>query len=144
MMNVQQALNRLKKEGFKFTGKREKLLHLFAEEKRYLSAKDVLTFMQKLYPGVSFDTVYRNLALFEEMGILEMTELEGEKRFRFSCSTTKHHHHLICLECGKTKQIHSCPMDWIEESVEGEFEVTGHKFEIYGYCTECQTLTVQN
>ncbi|MFB4166174.1 Fur family transcriptional regulator [Alteribacillus sp. JSM 102045] len=142
-MNVQQALNRLKKEGFKFTGKREQLLHLFAEEKRYLSAKEVLAAMQKMYPGVSFDTVYRNLALFEEMGILEMTELEGEKRFRFSCSTTEHHHHLICLECGKTRQIHSCPMDWIEESVEGDFEVTSHKFEIYGYCTDCQMLSVQ-
>ncbi|SDH48921.1 zinc uptake regulator, Fur family [Alteribacillus persepolensis] len=141
-MNVKQALDKLKKEGFKFTGKREQLLRLFAEEKRYLSAKEVLASMQKLYPNVSFDTVYRNLSLFEEMDILEMTELEGEKRFRFSCSTTKHHHHLICLDCGKTRQIETCPMEWLEERMESDFEVTGHKFEIYGHCYDCQMLSV--
>lgn len=140
MMNVEQALDKLKDEGYKFTGKREQLLHVFAEEKRYLSARDVLTAMQTQFPNVSFDTVYRNLSLFEDMEILEVTELEGEKRFRFRCSTTHHHHHLICLECGKTKQIHACPMDWLKENGEQEFEVTGHKFEIYGYCTECQLV----
>ncbi|WP_252314832.1 Fur family transcriptional regulator [Sinobaca sp. H24] len=137
-MNVEQALEQLKNDGFKYTGKREQMLELFSKEKRYLSAKDVLVELQKDYPGVSFDTVYRNLSLFAEKEILEMTELDGEKKFRFSCATSQHHHHLICLDCGKTKHIHSCPMDWLEENVESDFAVTSHKFEIYGYCEECQ------
>ncbi|MFZ4452015.1 Fur family transcriptional regulator [Salibacterium aidingense] len=142
-MNVEQALSQLKEKGYKFTGKREEILSVFAQEKRYLSAKDVLSALQMNYPNISFDTVYRNLSLFEEMEILEVTELEGEKRFRFQCSTTRHHHHLICLDCGKTKQIHACPMDWLEDSEEEEFQVTGHKFEIYGYCPECSSAAVQ-
>lgn len=137
-MNVTKALNIMKEQGFKYTAKREELLQLFSDEKRYLTAKEVLNSLQKNYPGMSVDTVYRNLAIFEEMDILEMTELEGEMHFRFSCSTSAHHHHLICLECGKTREIETCPMDWLNENVEGGFEVTGHKFEIYGMCAECK------
>ncbi|MFB5662071.1 Fur family transcriptional regulator [Alteribacillus sp. HJP-4] len=143
-MNVEKALDILKQEGYKYTGKREHMLQIFAEQKRYLPAKEVLNELQKEYPGLSFDTVYRNLSLFADLEILETTELDGEKRFRFSCSTSQHHHHLICLECGKTKHIPSCPMDMLEDNVKGSFEVTGHKFEIYGVCELCQAVPAKN
>jgi Fur family zinc uptake transcriptional regulator len=93
--------------------------------------------MQKQYPDLSFDTIYRNLTLFEELSILEGTELNGERKFRICCSTKDHHHHLICLSCGKTKHIKSCPMDAMLGEPD-EFRITGHKFEIYGYCKECE------
>ncbi|WP_240376635.1 Fur family transcriptional regulator [Bacillus piscicola] len=137
-MNVQQALEKLKDKGYKYTDKREMMLRLIDKEKRYMTAKEVLIAMQELYPHISFDTVYRNLSVFEEMAILEMTEFDGEKRYRFNCSLSSHHHHIICLECGKTQHIKACPMEWLEESVESQFSVTGHKFEIYGCCADCQ------
>ncbi|MGO4887192.1 Fur family transcriptional regulator [Anaerobacillus sp. MEB173] len=136
-MNVSEAILLLKDKGYKHTGKREDLLQLFAEEKRYLSAKEVLEKMQKDYPGLSFDTIYRNLSLFVELNILEFTELEGEKRFRFTCSTDHHHHHLICLDCGKTKQVNDCPMVQLNTKLD-DFSIVGHKFEIYGYCGDCK------
>lgn len=135
-MNVSEAIMLLKEKGYKHTGKREDMLRLFKDEKRYLSAKDVLENMQKNYPGLSFDTIYRNLSLFVDLSILETTELEGEKRFRFSCSTNHHHHHLICLHCGKTKQINECPMGQLNTNLD-DFTIIGHKFEVYGYCGNC-------
>ncbi|WP_209125391.1 Fur family transcriptional regulator [Alkalihalobacillus sp. BA299] len=141
-MNVSQALERLKEKGYKYTKKREEMIRLFADEKRYLSAKDVLEKMCNDYPGLSFDTIYRNLAVFADLDILEVTELEGEKKFRFSCSTSHHHHHLICLECGKTKAVHNCPMEDLNIKFQ-DFEVTGHKFEIYGYCNSCTPVQTE-
>ncbi len=134
-MDVSQALLILKENGYKYTGKREQMLQLFSNEKRYLSAKDVLEAMQTDYPGLSFDTIYRNLSTFVDLGILEMTELDGEKKFRFSCSINEHHHHIICLSCGKTKHLHLCPMDSLNDAT--DFFIVGHKFEVYGYCMEC-------
>ncbi|PFG13938.1 MULTISPECIES: Fur family transcriptional regulator [Bacillales] len=136
-MNVSTALRILKEQGYKYTEKREDLVTLFAKEKRYLSARDVLNHMQRSYPGMSVDTIYRNLTLFTDLAILEETEWNGEKRYRLSCATQSHHHHLICLDCGKTRHIDSCPMEAIPVGDTG-FEVTGHKFEVYGRCDECQ------
>lgn len=137
MMDVTQALKLLKENGYKLTGKREEMLELFAENNKYLTAKEVLDQMKDRYPGLSFDTIYRNLSVFAEMGILEMTELTGEKHFRFTCSNEYHHHHFICMDCGKTKEIHLCPMTDLNDDLE-EYDISGHKFEIYGRCPECR------
>lgn len=136
-MNIDTALNLLKDHGYKYTGKRETMVRMFATEKRYISAKDVLERMHEEYPQLSFDTIYRNLSLFESLGILESTELKGEKQYRFHCPGLKHHHHIICTKCGKTRTIEVCPMNALMGSAD-DFQIIDHKFEIYGVCKECE------
>lgn len=52
-MNVQEALNLLKENGYKYTNKREDMLQLFADSDRYLTAKNVLSALNDDNPGLS-------------------------------------------------------------------------------------------
>lgn len=135
-MTVSEALQILKEHGYKYTEKRETVLKILAYEARYLSAKEVLRYMQSVFPQLSFDTVYRNLNLLHELAVLEMTEINGERLYRMACAGDTHHHHLICTECGKARKLKICPMDVIFGQPEG-FQITGHKFEVYGVCDGC-------
>lgn len=135
-LGVTKALHILKKNGYKYTEKRKRMLDIFSDEGRYMNAKSVLEHMRRDYPRLSFDTVYRNLALLSELSVLEVTELNGERFYRMACEGDGHHHHLICTACGSTRKIDICPMNAILGQPEG-FHITDHKFEIYGYCEEC-------
>ncbi|MDY0322475.1 MAG: Fur family transcriptional regulator [Candidatus Carbobacillus sp.] len=135
-MTVEEALQMLQRKGFKYTGKREMLIRILDREDRYVTAKELLEEMQEAYPELSFDTIYRNLGLFHELGIVSVTELSGERRYRMRCNLPEHHHHMICLICGKTREIKACPLDamWGDPD---NFQIIDHKFEVYGYCQAC-------
>lgn len=61
--------------------------------------------MGKTYSGLSFDTVYRNLRVMQELGVLEQVIFEDGVKFKAHCSEDHHHHHMICLKCQKTYPI---------------------------------------
>lgn len=135
-MNRDEALQLLKDKGYKYTDKRALILDFFSKEDRYRTAKDLLAYMEPHFEGISFDTIYRNLHLFDQLGILESTELDGEKNYQLRC-VNHHHHHFICSACGITKEIHACPMHDIDNELTN-FLIKDHKFEVYGLCPTCQ------
>ena len=136
---VEQSLETLKNNGFKYTKKREAMLTYLVKRNRYVSAKEVFDYMNQEFKGVSYDTVYRNLHDFSELDLLEETDLNGEMKFRFHCCQGEigHHHHFICTFCGTTKEIHMCPMNYFQDQLNG-CTIEGHRFEIFGRCEDCQ------
>ncbi|TXL64950.1 transcriptional repressor [Cerasibacillus terrae] len=135
-MSLKESLDILKENGYKMTKRREEILHFFQKEDKYKTAKDLYEYMESIYEGISYDTVYRNLHLYHKLGILESTELNSEKHFRLSCSE-HHHHHFICKDCGTTREINVCPMNDVGNMLHN-YQIDGHKFEIYGLCPACQ------
>ncbi|WNQ09423.1 Fur family transcriptional regulator [Paenibacillus aurantius] len=135
-VTAEEIIQEMVKQGMRITDQRKTLAGLFAEEGSALTPKAVYEYMGRLYPGLSFDTVYRNLRLMHEMGVLEQFVLEDGIKFRVSCGENHHHHHIICMNCDKTYSVTYCPMDAVSGLPEG-FQVVKHKFEIYGLCEDC-------
>lgn len=135
-MTIDDVLRVLKDNGYKSTDQRKAIVESIYNNNKYVSARDILNEVQKEYPGVSFDTIYRNLTILSELDLVEEAQFGSEAKFRPIC-VDDHHHHLVCVECGKTFILPECPLNLLED-IAGDFSVTGHKFEIYGKCKHCQ------
>ncbi|WP_166626645.1 Fur family transcriptional regulator [Jeotgalicoccus sp. S0W5] len=125
----------LQEANFKVTKKRLRMIEIFMEDERYLSAKEIQESMNEEYPGISYDTIYRNLHTLNDINVLEQTTFSGEMQYKISC-TDHHHHHFICEKCGETKVINYCPVgEWQKEL--GSLTINSHKVELYGLCEKC-------
>lgn len=136
MLLLEQAIERFEASKLKKTERRIRILELIYHENRYMSAKELKKILEKDYPRISPDTIYRNLQSFFELDILEESELDGEKVFRSNCGNEEHHHHFICTNCGFSKELSLCPISIYKDEVE-EFEITSHRFELLGLCKDC-------
>jgi Fur family zinc uptake transcriptional regulator len=138
VLKVEDIVSKMAAQGLRITEQRKSLARLFVEHNGYLTPKHVYEHMGKIYPGLSFDTVYRNLRVLHDLGILEQFVFEDGIKFRVHCQEAGgHHHHFICLECEKTVPITFCPMDSLTD-VPPNVQVVRHKFEVYGYCESCE------
>jgi Fur family zinc uptake transcriptional regulator len=135
---VERTIQVMSNHGLRITGQRRTLARLFAEASGFLSAKEVYQSLEMKHHGLSFDTVYRNLRLLQELGVLEQFNFEDGMKFRLGCYGHKHHHHhLICMSCDHIYPLDYCPMEHLT-NLPAHFQVVKHQFEIYGYCEECQ------
>ena len=123
--------NEIRNLGLKVTGPRLKILSIFEEsESRHLSAEDIYQALKTRSSEVGMATVYRALANFEKVGILE----DGKAVFEINEGV--HHDHLICMECGEVEEF----VDEVIERRQNEiaakkgFTLKNHSLALYGSC----------
>ncbi len=108
---------------------------------RPLSAQEITQAVRSTHPQISLDTVYRNLAVFTAAGMVNQVNLQNRESARFEFQgENDHHHHFVCLSCGQSFCVESCPTELADLRPPDNpgFKVVGHAFEVYGYCTKCQ------
>src|SRR5215510_2510416 len=91
----------LRDRGFRLTAPRHAVLEVVRGIKTHPTAEEVHRLVIRRAPGVSLGTVYRNLRLLVEAGLLG--ELPGP-RARFDANT-RAHHHFTCLLCGRIADV---------------------------------------
>ncbi len=94
--------------GQRLTPQRERMLELFERlgEGRHLSAEEAHQRLRGRGESVSLATVYRTLRLLSGMGLLKELELaEGGRRFELAGRDQRHHHHLVCVRCGRIEEF---------------------------------------
>lgn len=82
-------------------------------------------------------TVYNNLRLFEDAGLVQREWLNGEIGYRKSL-TNRYSIHLVCSECGSVTE---CSDDKVRAQIEDmrkkRFVMTGFSLSILGLCGRC-------
>jgi Fur family zinc uptake transcriptional regulator len=128
-----------KKNAYKQTAQRTAILKVLRRSTKSLTALEVLERVRKTHPKVSQDTIYRNLLLLVELGDVSQTHLQNKvaSRFEFQSGGT-HHHHAICLGCGRSFCLAGNPEPVFQGVKEDKaFRVTGHILEFHGLCGVC-------
>jgi len=123
--------------GLKLTHQRLEILRELAIAKDHPSAEDVYKRVKSRIPPISFDTVYRTLALFERSGVIARVTFLDD-RIRYDPDTSKHHH-MVCTQCKKIQDFSWPALDGMEVpgETEGWGEIQGKYLELRGICREC-------
>lgn len=85
-------------------------------------------------------SVYRNIEIFEKIGIVHRIYVGWKYKLELSDQFIAHHHHLSCLKCGKIIDIQDEKHidDFIKEvAYKFRFQPRRHQFEVDGYCKDC-------
>lgn len=143
-MEFQDAVRRLRGAGHKLTPQRREILRVLIHAGAPMSALAVTSRVKETYPSLSPDTVYRNLAMLTTTEMVTQINLQHKGTALFEFQGEGHHHHAVCLECGKSFCVEACPLPKVFPlpAEDQHFQVVSHAFEIYGYCSSCQLKEV--
>jgi Fe2+ or Zn2+ uptake regulation protein len=131
-----ELMEELRKKGYKITKQREAILTVLGEgSHQLLTAQEIFERMLSSGSGTNFSTVYRNLEVLLQEGIVRKVELDREAAYYELAHSGGHHHHLICKECGSIQTTNFCPFEQLKD--EDGFIPVDHSFEVYGYCKDC-------
>ena len=126
------------------TIQRTLLLDLLRQSDAHLDAYELYRRAQQKHPGISLSTVYRNLQLFQKLGLVEQHHFAEEHHY-YEAKPATEHQHLLCLNCGKVVEF-SCPLSrkFKEDLAKRyHFDITGVELRMTGLCSSCRSKEAQ-
>ena len=129
----------LRRRGYKITPQRRAVIEALSACPNFSTAQQIFEYIKRDSPDMSLDTVYRNLALFVDIGIVAEINTRNKDGNVFELIKDCYHHHLVCIGCGKMQCLDFCPIrpEDVNKAEANGFKITSHSLEFYGYCREC-------
>jgi len=102
------------------------------------TADEVYEMARRRLPRISLGTVYRNLEILSESGMIGKLELGGTQK-RFDGNVEKHYH-VRCVRCGCIGDVPLEPLTGIENALRrvSDYEIIGSRLEFIGICPGCK------
>jgi len=129
----------LNKAGVRVTNQRSLILDIIRRGRGHLDADEVYRQARQRHPSISLSTVYRNLRLLKELGLVDELHFD-ETHHHYEVKPSAEHHHLVCLGCGKVIEF-QCPLSQhVKDSIAEveSFEIVSTEVRMAGYCPKCR------
>lgn len=133
-------LEAFRRAGHRVTDQRRALLDVLRHQRRYLSAEALHRLANQRGSTLSLATVYRTLALFKEMRLVDgrnVGDEQGREEYRFR--SVYERYTLTCKRCGREVPVEPDIVDAFREEVTATLGVTiiaAHSC-FTGYCAAC-------
>ena len=134
------AIEVLRGRGLRMTPQRRAIVAEIMRTRGHISPTALARKVQGEMPGVNASTVYRTLALLEEVGVLSHAHLEGGAEYHRAEEAG--HVHLTCSDCGAEDDLSLEEAEALSHLIERhrEFLPDLTHFAISGLCEECRRL----
>ncbi len=125
----------------RMTKQREIILEELRKLKTHPTASELYDIVRERLPKISLGTVYRNLEILAEMGMIKKLEIAGKEK-RWDGDTSKHYH-FRCVKCGKVEDIFLKDEDlekldsFFKSYIHDNVKFEDMNVEINGLCSEC-------
>jgi Fe2+ or Zn2+ uptake regulation protein len=136
---VEQRLRRIDQ---RYTAGRRAIIGLLTSAGHPVSIGEIASGL----PDLPRSSAYRHLVDLQAAGIVRRVMASDEfTRFELAEDLTEHHHHLLCLNCGKVTDVTFPPglersiTDAIGRIADAEdFQPDGHLLDVLGICPACR------
>ena len=127
--------------GYRLTAPRRSLAALIADQDGHFTAAELVDAARARRLGVGRATVFRTLAVLEELGAVERLDLPSGEHAYVGCEPA-HHHHVVCSRCGRTSEIDDAGLRPVVRDVARQtgYRVDEHRLELFGLCPACLAL----
>ena len=125
--------------GKRSTAQRRLLLDLIERAEGHVDAGELYLQAREMESTISLSTVYRNLKLFKELGLVEERHF-AEEHHHYEPKAKVEHYHLHCLGCGRVIEFVAPLVERLKREVSREhgFDVTHTEVNLGGYCADCR------
>ncbi len=121
----------------KYSKQREWIYQTVLRSGGHLTAEDVFGIVRGEIPNISLGTVYRNLNVLVEHGMLAKLELPGgSDHFE---ANTQLHYHVQCTGCGRIYDVELPLFGWLDDVIAQKTHIKADSryFLARGLCSEC-------
>ena len=138
-MPPDQLAKRLKEQHISVTPQRLEILKSIMSRYDHPSADNIYQEVRRQLPMISFNTVYKTLETFCQLGlIIKINPLHEVARYDGNVSP---HTHMVCTRCHKVEDLH---WHWPEEIPlpnpgTTDFKVESVAVHLFGLCQHCQS-----
>ena len=128
----------LRERGLRWTPQRRIVLEVLAGIDGHVTGADLVDGCRAIDPATTPSTVYRTLAVLEELGLVSHSH-GREGRQEFHVQPAPDHGHLVCASCGRSWELDPtevAPLDVNLRAARG-FRVDVAHLSIEGRCADC-------
>ena len=119
------------------TRQREVVLEELRAASFHPTAAELYELARARLPKISLGTVYRNLEVLAENGVIRKLEIAGAEA-RFDGDLVRHHH-VRCIRCGRVDDVRGVSADFEKGEVSdlSGYEILGFRLDFVGVCPVC-------
>lgn len=124
--------------GIAVTHQRQVLYEVMQGMDGHPSPEEIYARVKRKIPSISLATVYKNIHLFVESGVLREVSLHhGSQRLEMNA---EEHHHLVCSKCKSIEDIDESSLGALPKrrKLADGFLVERYSVDVIGICAKCQ------